>query len=232
VVDGQIARPQQELAALYQRFSDQADHFLHIPGVTLPEGYQTAHLFALYFQIRRAFHHIFTNIVGSSMPAARLRAMIWQSIFTHDIGRYRRILYDRMGDLTTLITGPSGTGKELVARAIALSRYIPFDARAMTFAEDFAAGFFALNVSALSPTLVESELFGHRRGAFTGAEADRAGWLETCPRYGSVFLDEVGDVDPLIQVKLLRVLQAREFQRLGDTRPRRFHGKIIAATNR
>src|SRR5262249_14365870 len=84
----------------------------------------------------------------------------------------------------------------------------------------------------LSPTLIESELFGHRRGAFTGALEDRAGWLEVCERFGTVFLDEVGDVDPAIQVKLLRVLQTRTFQRLGDTKSRTFHGKIIAATNR
>ncbi len=86
--------------------------------------------------------------------------------------------------------------------------------------------------TALSPTLIESELFGHRRGAFTGALQDRAGWLETCEPFGTVFLDEIGDVDPAIQVKLLRVLQARTLQRLGDTKPLRFRGKIMAATNR
>jgi DNA-binding NtrC family response regulator len=166
------------------------------------------------------------------MPAARLRAGIWQSIFTHDLRRYRRVLYDRMGDLTTLITGPSGTGKELVARAIAMARYIPFNAKAKTFAGDYAESFIPLNLSALSPTLIESELFGHRRGAFTGALEDRAGWLETCPPLGTVFLDEIGELDPAIQVKLLRVLQSRTFQRLGDTKTRQFRGKIIAATNR
>jgi len=87
-------------------------------------------------------------------------------------------------------------------------------------------------ISALSPTLIESELFGHRRGAFTGAVEDRVGWLEICPPRGTVFLDEVGDIDATIQVKLLRVLQTRTFQRIGDTGPRRFEGKIITATNR
>src|SRR5258706_8295848 len=69
-----------------------------------------AHLFACCFQIRRAFHSTFHSIVGGSMPAARLRAQVWQSIFTHDLRRYQRALYQRLGDVTTLVTGPSGTG--------------------------------------------------------------------------------------------------------------------------
>jgi transcriptional regulator with GAF, ATPase, and Fis domain len=137
-----------------------------------------------------------------------------------------------MGDFATLVTGPSGTGKELVARAIALSRYLPYEPKRGAFGGDFSAGFFPLNLAALSPTLIESELFGHRRGAFTGALADRAGWMEVCPPAGAVFLDEIGEVGTDIQVKLLRVLQSRTFQPLGGTETRRFAGKIIAATNR
>jgi transcriptional regulator with PAS, ATPase and Fis domain len=146
--------------------------------------------------------------------------------------RYRRALFDRMADYTTLITGPSGTGKELVAQAVGLSRYIPFDPAARRFRADFAGSFFPLNLSALSPTLIESELFGHKRGSFTGAVSDRPGWLEVCPASGTVFLDEIGELDPAIQVKLLRVLQSRSFSRLGETEVRQFPGKIIAATNR
>jgi transcriptional regulator with AAA-type ATPase domain len=190
------------------------------------------HVFACFFQVRRAFHHIFRTILGGSLPAGRLRAAVWQSIFTRDMARYRRSLYQRMGDVATLVSGASGTGKELVARAIGLARYIPFDPVRTAFVEDFAGSFYALNPSALSPTLIESELFGHRRGAFTGAIADRTGWLEVCPTLGTVFLDEIGELDVAIQVKLLRVLQSRTFQRLGDTRDRRFAGKLIAATNR
>ena len=189
-------------------------------------------MIACFFQLRRAFFHVFFFIVGRSPAAARLRAAAWESIFTHDLRRYQRSLYRHLGDVTTLITGPSGTGKELVARAIGLSRYVPFDGQAGRFVENFHEGFHAVNLSALSPTLIESELFGHRRGAFTGAVADRVGWLESCPANGSVFLDEIGELDPAIQVKLLRVLQRRTFQRLGDTADRRFPGKILAATNR
>lgn len=204
-----------------------------LPGIVEAIGPQEpVHLFASAFQIRRAFHNIFSSLVGGSAPMARLRAEIWQSIFTHDLIRYRRILYARMGDFATLVTGPSGTGKELVARAIALSRYIPYEPKRGGFVGDFTAGFFPLNLAALSPTLIESELFGHRRGAFTGALADRAGWMEVCPAAGAVFLDEIGEVETGIQVKLLRVLQSRTFQPLGGTESRRFEGKIIAATNR
>jgi DNA-binding NtrC family response regulator len=219
--------------AAYDGFLRQFRHFLPKEfSPTSGGGHAPEVIFAGFFQVRRAFHFAFSNVIGSSLPAAQLRAAIWQSIFTHDMRRYQRVLFDRMGDFTTLITGPSGTGKEIVARAIALSRFIPFDPRARTFAEEYSRLFHPLNISALSPTLVESELFGHKRGAYTGALEDRRGWLEMCPPLGCVFLDEIGDLDPMIQVKLLRVLQSRTFQRLGETQDRHFAGKIIAATNR
>ncbi len=213
----------------YRDFLADWKRFFRLEGVA---HHDPCHSFALARQIQRAFDQIFRDIIGSSLAAARLRASVWQSIFTHDMRRYQRTLYQRMGDFATLITGPSGTGKELAARAIAQSRYVPFDERRLEFAGDEAASFFPINISALSPTLVESELFGHRRGSFTGAIADRKGWLETCPALGSVFLDELGDLDPTIQVKLLRVIETRTFHPVGDTASRRFAGKLIAATNR
>lgn len=191
-----------------------------------------AQVFALSFQLRRAFYHIFSTIIGSSQAANQLRDRVWDSIFTHRAERYHRTLFQRMGDIATLVTGPSGSGKELVARGIGLSQYIPFDERSGAFAEDFIEGFYPINLSALSPTLIESELFGHRKGAFTGALGDREGYFESCGRWGSVFLDEVGETGADVQVKLLRVLQTRTFQRLGDTRAIAFRGKVIAATNR
>ncbi|MGA2147421.1 MAG: sigma 54-interacting transcriptional regulator [Bryobacteraceae bacterium] len=215
----------------YGEFLADWRHFLEI-GQPLPTSYDPVHTFACFRQIQCAFERIFLNIIGNSVPAARLRAAVWQSIFTHDMRRYRRTLFERMSEFATLITGPSGTGKELVARAIAQSRYLRFDDRRMAFPDDDAAPFFPINISALSPTLVESELFGHRRGAFTGAVGDRKGWLEACSELGSVFLDELGDLDLAIQVKLLRVIETRTFHPVGDTGSRRFEGKLIAATNR
>jgi len=216
----------------WRRFKADFDRLMCPSGSTITTTVDPAHIFACFYQIRRAFHHVFGAIVGGSMPAARLRAAVWQSVFTYDMRRYSRVLYRHMVDMTTLVTGPSGTGKELVARAIAQSRYIPFDPETQRFAGDASAAFFPLNLSALSPTLIESELFGHKRGSFTGAVGDRAGWLEVCPSLGAVFLDEIGELDPAIQVKLLRLLQTRTFQRLGETEDRTFEGKIVAATNR
>jgi hypothetical protein len=195
------------------------------PDVDTPE-----HLLACFWQIRRAFDAIFSTIVGGSAPAARLRAACWQSIFSFDAVRYRRFLFRAMPDVTTLITGPTGTGKELVAAAIGRSGYVRFDPEARRFAHP--PTLLALNLQALPGSLIESELFGHKRGAFTGATADRDGWLALCPRGGVVFLDEVGDLDPMLQVKLLRVLEQRSFSAVGDTRVQRFVGKIVAATNR
>ncbi len=218
--------------AFFRQFAADWQRYLTRDGVHFETAAEAPHFFACLRQVQRAFHYIFDNIIGNSMPAARLRAAVWQSVFTHDLRRYRRTLYARLRDFPTLVTGPSGTGKELVARAIAGSRYVPFDAVACRFADPAGDTFLAVNLAALSPTLIESELFGHRRGAFTGAIADRKGWLESCPATGSVFLDELGEMELSIQVKLLRVIEGRKFSRVGDTAVREFAGKLIAATNR
>ncbi len=214
----------------YEEFESRYHHFLEVSR--LKPRQSCPRIFSVFFQIRRAFFHIFFSLIGSSMPMARLRAAIWQSIFTHDIRRYQQVLFDGLRDMSTLITGPSGTGKELVARAIGLSRYIPFNPSQKKFNCNIAGSFYPLNLSALSSTLIESELFGHRRGSFTGALEDHVGWFERCVESGCVFLDEIGELDAGVQVKLLRVLQSRTFQRIGDTQNRAFHGKIISATNR
>lgn len=223
-----------ECMETWKRFSADVEHYL----VNSDSDYEfnllsrPEHMFACCFQICRLFHHIFFWIVGSSSSAAKLRAAIWQSVLTHNLRRYYESLYQCMGDIPTLITGPSGTGKELVARAIAMAQYIPFDSSKGEFIEDYSDSYFAVNLAAMSPTLIESELFGHNKGAFTGATADRRGLFEACTAHGTVFLDEIGELDSGIQVKLLRVLQSRRFQRLGDLADRQFTGKLIAATNR
>lgn len=218
----------------YREFRDEWRRYFELPGIQMPSENEARHTFACFYQILRAFQNIFPAIIGGSLPAARLRAAVWQSVFTHDIRRYRRVLYGRMNEFATLITGPSGSGKELVARSIAMSRYVPFDEKKLAFEAELDSLFYPINIAALPGTLVESELFGHRRGSFTGAVQDKRGWFELCPELGGVFLDEIGELDPEIQVKLLRVIETRRFSPLGEGSGtlQRFRGKLIAATNR
>lgn len=224
-------RPSQRKAA-WRAFRKDFEALLQVAEQPLPGHLTAAHTFAVFFQVKRAFRSIFECIIGRSMPVARLRAAVWESIFTHDLDRYSRGLYRSMTSIPTLIVGPSGTGKELIAQAIGTSQYIPFDEANEQFPLPASPAVASVNLSALSPTLIESELFGHRKGAFTGALTDRKGWLEVTDSSGAVFLDEIGELDASIQVKLLRLLQSRTFQPVGDTEVRYFQGKLIAATNR
>jgi two-component system NtrC family response regulator len=122
-------------------------------------------------------------------------------------------------DATVLIRGESGTGKELIARAL-------------HYASPRAAGpLVKVNCAALAESLLEAELFGHEKGAFTGAVAGRKGRFELADG-GSIFLDEIGDLPPHLQVKLLRVLQEREFERVGSSRPIKVDVRLLAATHR
>lgn len=209
--------------------------FAEAAGDVLPQAQPRAgleHLLACLLQVRRTFAAIHAQLVGASAPMVRLRAACWSSVFGADLRRYRAVLWERMRDFPTLVTGPSGSGKELVAQAVGASAYVPVDGRRGRLAGGGEAPFLPLAISALSPALVEAELFGHRRGAFTGAVEERAGWLEVCPAHGCVFLDELGEVEPAVQVKLLRVLQTRRFARVGEHAERVFRGRLVAATNR
>ncbi len=132
---------------------------------------------------------------------------------------YQRIARVAPTDSTVLIRGESGTGKELAARAIHQN-----SARA-------GCPFVAINCATLTETLLESELFGHEKGAFTGAIAQKKGKLEIA-QGGTLFLDELGEMAPLLQAKLLRVLQEQEFERVGGTRTLKADIRVIAATNR
>ncbi len=131
---------------------------------------------------------------------------------------YKTIGVVSASNATVLVTGESGTGKELVARAIH-NNATPEEP------------FISVNCSAIVDTLLESELFGHEKGAFTGAEARKPGKFELARR-GTIFLDEIGDMSPHLQTKLLRVLQEREFSRVGGTEILFTEARVVAATNR
>jgi PAS domain S-box-containing protein len=149
-------------------------------------------------------HYSFSNILGKS------QAM--QEVFS-------RIRAAAASRATVLIQGESGTGKELIASAIHYN------------SDQAEQPFVTVNCSALTESLLESELFGHVKGAFTGAVRDRRGRFEEA-HGGSIFLDEIGELSQAIQVKLLRVLQEREVERVGESRPRKIDIRVIVATHR
>jgi two-component system response regulator PilR (NtrC family) len=156
--------------------------------------------------LKRAMHSAnqFSNIIGNSSSMQQVFDLVETIAPTGS---------------TVLITGESGTGKELVARAIHVSS--PRSDRP----------FVAVNCGALTETLLDSELFGHMRGAFTGADGNRKGLIEVADK-GTIFLDEIGEMSPMLQVKILRVLQERKFRRVGGTEEVDADIRIIAATNR
>ncbi len=152
----------------------------------------------------RAHWQQFTEIIGTDAAMAKVFTLMESAIAS---------------PVTVLLEGETGTGKELIARAI--HAHGPRKDRP----------FITVNCGALPDSLLESELFGHKRGAFTGAEADKQGLFEVAHK-GTIFLDEIGETTPAMQVKLLRVLQEREIRRLGETQPRQVDVRVIAATNR
>jgi len=148
---------------------------------------------------------------GQALPSLIGQAPAMQEVF-RSIGRLAG------SSMTVLITGESGTGKELIARA--LHEHSPRASRP----------FIALNTSAIAAELLESELFGHEKGAFTGADARRAGRFEQADS-GTLFLDEIGDMSPALQTRLLRVLAESEFYRVGGQNSIKVNVRVIAATN-
>lgn len=166
--------------------------------------------------IRKAARHsssddLPSDATGKDIPALIGKAPAMQEVF-RSIGRLAT------SSMTVLITGESGTGKELVARA--LHDHSPRSGRA----------FVALNTSAIAAELLESELFGHERGAFTGADSRRVGRFEQA-NGGTLFLDEIGDMSPALQTRLLRVLAESEFYRVGGQTSIKVDVRVIAATN-
>jgi DNA-binding NtrC family response regulator len=195
-------------------------------------GDEPARHLALFYQMRRAFYFIENSLVGRSASMRQLRLALWNNVFTHDIRLYDRYLWNRMEDFSTLLLGETGTGKGAAAAAIGRSGYIPYDAANRRFTESFMRSFLSINLSQFPESLIESELFGHRKGAFTGAVEAHEGVLARCSRHGAIFLDEIGDVSVPVQIKLLQVLQDRRFSPVGSHAACRFRGRVIAATNK
>ena len=193
---------------------------------------RAARYFALYYQLRRGFYFISRSLAGRSESMRRFREALWNNIFTHDMRGFDAALWNRMEDFSTLLIGETGTGKGQAAAAIGRSAFIPYLPAERRFAASFADTFLAINLSQFQEMLIESELFGHRKGAFTGAIDQHQGVFERCSPHGALFLDEIGEVSVPVQIKLLQVLQERSFTPVGGREKRRFSGRVIAATNR
>ncbi len=232
----------------YQRFAERFDALIGQPSASRPRrllaelddaladyGFANAERrrwAALYFQLRRAYFFIDEALVGRSTPMRGLRQALWNSVFTADLATYALLLWERLQDFPTLLLGETGTGKGSAAAAIGRSGVILVNASGDAFERGIDAGFVATNLSALSESLIESELFGHRKGAFTGAVDHHEGLFARCDAHGTLFLDEIGDLSIAVQTKLLRLLQERTFAPVGSHEERRFAGRVVAATNR
>src|SRR5438552_6553611 len=179
----------------------QLDELLHVLDSSIEQRRLKSESAYLRAQLEERYR--FEGIVGKSRPMALLFQLLETVAPTNS---------------TILITGETGTGKEVVSRAIHHN-----SPRRMH-------RFIALNCSSIPETLLEAELFGHVRGAFTGAVANRLGRLEQAHK-GTLFLDEVGTMSPALQMKLLRVLQEREFERVGEAKTTKVDVRVIAATN-
>lgn len=188
--------------------------------------------FAMLFQLRRAYFFIQHGLVGKSECMRELRRQLWNAVVTHDLVRYARLLLHRMEEFSTLLLGETGTGKGAAALAMGNAAFIPFDEKKGRFQESFTRVFLSINLSRFPEGLIESELFGHKKGAFTGAVEDHGGLLALSSPHGAVFLDEIGEVSIPIQIKLLQVLQERVYSPVGSHEKLRFRGRIVAATNR
>jgi MoxR-like ATPase len=196
------------------------------------EAARAGRLLAFFFQLRRAFYFIDRSLAGACESMRGLRRALWNNVFTHDMRAYEAALWSRMEDFSTLLLGETGTGKGQAAAAIGRSEFIPWAAHERRFAANFAESFIAINLSQFPETTIESELFGHRKGAFTGAIEHHVGVFGRCSAHGALFLDEIGEVSIPVQIKLLQVLQERSFTELGGRERKRFSGRVIAATNR
>jgi hypothetical protein len=196
------------------------------------DGPRARRLVGVFFQMARAYFFVARSLLGLGPSMRALREALWNGAVTRDVGRYEAHLVGRMEDFSTVLLGETGTGKGAAAQALGSSGFIPYDEKKERFTHAFTAAVLALNLSEFSESLVESELFGHAKGAFTGALVDHEGALARSGPHGTVFLDEIGEVSIPVQIKLLRVLQERRFHPVGSREEKSFSGRVVAATHR
>jgi DNA-binding NtrC family response regulator len=181
----------------------------------------------------RAWYFPWKLIPGAAPGTARARAAILEACVGKDVAAYyRQGLWRTMAEQPVLITGETGTGKELAAKCIAGARFLPFDVQTRRFAAAPLSGCHVVNLSDASSTLFDAQLSGHVRGAFTGATEDAPGYLGLAADGGTLVFDEFGEISNDIQVKLLRPVENRVYRRVGDGATRAFGGRFVFSTNR
>jgi transcriptional regulator with PAS, ATPase and Fis domain len=233
----------------HQRFDDfikaqlrTGDKALELPfALVITEGFEragfnrqeTTHYITLLFQLQRAFRFIDEAVSGKSTRPSSNYANGCGTTFSPSTHSGTSTSFCRcMENFSLLLLGETGTGKNLVAKAIGCSGYIPFDDGSRRFVESYTLSFRAINLSQYSTGVLESEIVRTQKGVFTGAFENHPGLFAKCSKNGSVFIDEIGEIDIPIQVKLLNVLQERHYSPVGSHELQRFEGRVISATNR
>jgi DNA-binding NtrC family response regulator len=236
--------------ALWDRYRAEIQVIIDKDGVDVPfmdafvADYQRLHLdvpvlrvpppgllLAVMYQSRRNVFHIARKIRGRSEIAGAARAAIYRANMGSDSCTYVGGLYRTMAQVPVLITGETGTGKDLAAQCVGLGRYIPLDEKERRFVMKHGAGMHARNLCEVPRDLIGSELFGHKRGSFTGAVADKSGLFSLPEAHGTLFLDEAGELPLEVQAQLLRPLENREIMPIGETSPRPIQGRHLFATH-
>lgn len=216
-----------EALDFYESFTRDFDNYFRVCGPPLPEIETAPHLFACADQMLRAESAIDGVLVGTSVPVRRLRAAMWQSVFTYDALRHRRFLYRTVGAGPTLVQGPIGAPTRAVARAIAHSLFLPFDPSVARFIKGPTLA--SVPLAALTSDAVRGALFGLRKGA--GNPASRPGAFALAGPGGTVLLEDVHELTVAQQIEVLSVLETGRFRQGGGDVDEPFEGSVVATTN-
>jgi len=188
--------------------------------------------FAFFYQMQRALYFLDKTLVGTSPSMDRLRHDLWNTIFSHDFSLYEQFLWESIRSVSTIFVGEPGVGKEASAMAVIGSGFVPFEDKTMTFAEPFSEFFKEVNLAQHDGVRLESELFGHQKGAFTEAVENYQGVLSRCSAYDVIYLDGICKMPDPVQAKLASVLQHRTFTPVGSHTRQTFAGRVMASTRK
>lgn len=186
--------------------------------------------FGFFYQLRRARYFLDKTLIGDCPSVVSLRHDLWNTIFTHDFTLYEQFLWESVKTVSTVFVGETGSGKETAARAVACSGFVPFEEKTMTFVEPFTDFFRHVRLAQHSGVRLESELFGHQKGAYSEAVENYQGVLSRCSPYGVIYLDDILQMPEPVQAKLASVLHNRTFTAVGSHSQQTFAGRVMASS--